>query len=355
MIRAVTNRTPIRRLSRAACLCIAVALGADSGFAQAAQASRQGVVERVVVAMGTTLKLEVRAEDRASALYASEVAVRAVEQAEQRLSTWRSGSELSRFLRAPVGATLAATDELCSELRRAARWAAATSGAFDPGIGALIAAYDLRGAGRWPSREELAAAVACCGIDQVTVGARSLRREGPVLLDAGAFGKGAALDFGAAAALRAGAAAVRLDFGGQQLIAGAAAPRALDIADPRDRARPVLRLKYEGGSVATTGNSERGRLVEGRSLGHVIDPRTGLPAANFGAVTVLASRALDADALSTACFVLGPQRALAFAERTPGVEVVVLAYAPGSERLTARVSSGLRGLVTPTVTDIQLQ
>jgi hypothetical protein len=33
----------------------------------------------------------------------------------------------------------------------------------------------------------------------------------------------------------------------------------------------------------------------------------------------------------------------------------VLAYAPGSERLTARVSSGLRGLVTPTVTDIQLQ
>ena len=309
-------------------------------------------IERFVVAMGTSLQLEVVAADRATALQASEAAVRALESTEQRLSSWRPDSELSRFVAAPAGSAFAASTALCDDLRRAAAWGDATGGAFDPTIGALVDCYDLRGDGRWPSEQQLDAARARCGADLVRIENRALRRTGDVRLDAGAFGKGAGLDAASAAALDAGASAVTFDFGGQVHLAGAAAPRDIELADPRDRARPVVRLRMDRGSVATSANSERRRIVAARPLGHVLDPRTGRPAADFGSVTIVADSAFDADCLSTACFVLGPREAIAFAERTDGVEAVVLLVSEHPRSLTARVTSGLRERVEPLLPDL---
>lgn len=313
------------------------------------------VVERLVVSMGTSLRVEVVAKDRPTALRASEAAVRAVEAAEQRLSTWRPDSELSRFLAAPVGATVPSSAALCRDVRAASRFCEATGGAFDPTVGALVAAYDLRGEGRWPSPSELEAAGAAQGMAQVHVEGAALRRSAAVRIDAGAFGKGVGLDAAAAAATAAGATAARFDFGGQLLVTDASAPVTFEVADPRDRERAALRLRVRSGSLATTGNSERGRVVGGRPLGHVLDPRTGAPAADFGAVTVWAERALDADCLSTACFVLGPSEAIALAERTDGVEAVALIVSPTNGALSARVSSGLKGRVEALLPDLTIQ
>ena len=129
--------------------------------------------------------------------------------------------------------------------------------------------------------------------------------------------------------------------------------RVVEIADPRDRSRAALRLSVDGGSVATTCNSERRRIVDGRPLGHLIDPRTGRPAADFGAVSVWTREAIDADCLSTACFVLGPDAALALAERLDGVEIVVLRCEEDSGALTARLSSGLKGRVTGLLSELE--
>ena len=62
-------------------------------------------VERRFHAMGTELRITVQAPDRAAALGASEAAYRSVQEAEQRLSTWTTDSELSRVNQAPVGFT----------------------------------------------------------------------------------------------------------------------------------------------------------------------------------------------------------------------------------------------------------
>ncbi|MCK5941764.1 MAG: FAD:protein FMN transferase, partial [Planctomycetes bacterium] len=322
--------------------CTPLPRGQAGGGAEAAG----GAVQRLVVAMGTSLHLDVEAADRAAALQASEAAVRAIEVVEQRLSTWRDDSEMARLHAAPPGQPFAASAALRADLLAARRWRDATGGAFDPAIGALIAAYDLRGDGRWPSSAELDAARAACGLQHLRVVDAGVVRDADVVLDAGAFGKGAALDAAGRAALASGATAARFDFGGQLLFVGAARPRTVELADPRDRQRPALRLRIDGGSVATTGNGERRRVVDGRALGHVLDPRRGEPCADFGTVAVWARDALAADCLSTACFVLGPDRALAFVERTDGVEIAVLTTTDGSPHLTARVSSGLRDRVT---------
>jgi thiamine biosynthesis lipoprotein len=71
--------------------------------------------------------------------------------------------------------------------------------------------------------------------------------------------------------------------------------------------------------------------VAGRRRGHILDPRTGLPVERAGSVTVVAPTGLEADALSTALFVLGPDAAPALLARHPGaVAVFAVPRADGS-------------------------
>lgn len=345
--------SPWRRFGLA-CLLVAVGL-AGRVVAQAGDPPQAGArVERVVVAMGTTLRIDVAARSRVAGLAATEAAVRAVEVVEQRLSTWRDDSELSRLNRAPIEVPFVLSAELRCDLEAAAAWWRATEGTFDPTIGTLLVAHDLRGAGRWPDAARLAAARDDAGFSHVVLAADSVLRRRAVQFDTGAFGKGLALDAAAAAARAAGASAATFDFGGQVLVSDDSkdARVAFAIADPRHRERAVLRLEVGSGSVATTGNSERGRWVDGRRLGHILDPRTGRPAADFGSVTVWCATAGAADAFSTALFVMGPDHALRWAAANAGVEVLVLRV--DGDQLSARATPRLRERLTALVPDIEL-
>lgn len=317
-----------------------------------------GVVERRLVLMGTEAHLRVEAEDRAAALAASEAAVEALERAEARLSTWTETSELARFNRAPVGEPVDLSPELAAELAAAEGCRLATGGAFDAGVGSLVDAWRVRQGGRLPASEELAAARLAAGGHglELRQGGAAARRRPGLRLEEGGFGKGAALD--AATALLAADPAVvsaRLDLGGQIALhdrpGGATAAAELAVAHPADRARPVLALELSSGSVATTGNSERGIVVAGERRSHVLDPRTGEPAPDFGSLTVWVAGpagALRADCLSTGLFVLGPEAALAWAAGQPGVEVLVLR--PSGEdagTLQALATPGLEGRLRP--------
>src|SRR5688572_16274961 len=120
-------------------------------------------VERRLGAMGTWLELSVAAGERALALEASELAVRAVEACEARFSTWRDDSELARLNRSEVGREVTLSTALAGNLEEARFFWRATGGAFDPGLGALVAAWGLRTGGHAPGAAELAAARAAGG------------------------------------------------------------------------------------------------------------------------------------------------------------------------------------------------
>ena len=302
------------------------------------------VVERRVAAMGTLLSLEVQAEERPAALRASEEALRALTAVEERLSTWTPDSELARLNRAPVGEAFELSPELARDLARARELWRATDGTFDPGVGALVAAWDLRGEGRRPDADELARALAAGGFGALELehGRARRLREG-LVLEEGGFGKGVGLDAALAALRRAGVTRATLDLGGQVAVLGDE-PLTCAVADPRDRAALSVELTVEGGSLATSGNSERAVSVDGETLGHLLDPRTGRPAADFGSVTVWAPDATTADALSTALFVMGPATGMAWVEGHEGVEALYLVV--GEEGLRALASSGLARRVT---------
>lgn len=273
-------------------------------------------IVRHLAAMGTALSLTVSAPTRDTALLASEAGVREIERIEALLSTWRDDTPLARVNAAAPGVATSVSPELFTLLKRVFEWTARTGGAFDATVAPLVRTWGLRNGGHVPDSAELLAARRVTGPSLFSFEESSSsvsRRDALAGIDEGAWGKGWALDKAAAAMREAGATSSVLDLGGQILAFGE--ETSVDVADPLERSRTVATLRLKDASASTSGNSERGLVVSGRRIGHLLDPRTGEPASDFGSVTVVAKDGLTADVLSTAFFVLGPGDGMALSER----------------------------------------
>lgn len=343
----------LQDLHMAASICGVLVLLSPIG-SSAQEVASNAHVERRVAAMGTELTLEVFAPDRAAALAASEQALRSIEATEARLSTWREDSELSRLNSTPVGVHFEPSPLLARDLTRALHWRDATGGAFSPTASSLVEAWGLREGGKRPSDAELEAAITASGPDAIEFALpnSALRRIEAAGVEEGGFGKGVALDEAAQALIVAGVTRAFIDFGGQTLLLGEDPEAAVALAHPDDRELGVLHLALAPGSSATSGNSEHGIRVDGERLGHVLDPRSGQPARDFGTLTVCTRSATDADCLSTALYVMGPEAALRFAHERPALDVIVLER--GDSGLRARATLGLRERLTPLATDLTI-
>jgi thiamine biosynthesis lipoprotein len=302
-----------------------------------------GWVERRLSVMGTVLDLRVEGADRARALDASEAAAREISRVEDLLSTWKPGGPLDRLNRASPGEPVVLGVEAAGALAEVFAWSDRTGGVFDPTVLPLVRAWDLRGAGRVPGDRELSVALAATGRSRFRVdaaGGRAWRLAAEAGIDEGAWGKGYALDRAAAALRQVRTRRALIDLGGQVLALGRTV---VSIADPRNRGHAAATLSVANASVSTSGNSERGLTVGGRRVGHLLDPHTGAPAPDFGSATVVAPTGLAADVLSTAFFVLGPEKGLVLSGRLrrEGFENRVLFLVVAGDRLKAIASPDL--------------
>ena len=107
------------------------------------------------------------------------------------------------------------------------------------------------------------------------------------------------------------------------------------IADPQDRQSSIAVCRLETGSLATSGNSERGKVHRSKKIGHIIDPRTGHPSPFGGSVTVKSDDPVVADAISTALFVMGPEAGRDWIQSALDIEVEALWIAPDGEIIWA--------------------
>jgi thiamine biosynthesis lipoprotein len=208
----------------------------------------------------------------------------------------------------------------------------------------------LGGSPRVPSEREAAEAFARVGADRLEFdpAAATLRyRRAGTQIDLGGIAKGYAVD-AAAESLRAGGVADALvEISGNMVALGA--PAASDhwrvgIRDPRDRLSHFARLRLRDQAVSTSGKYEQFVAAGGRTYGHIMDPRTGKPAAGLISVTVVAATALAADAWDTPLFVLGPAAARRMAKERDDIAVVLVA--PGAGVDTVWVESALRDRFT---------
>ncbi len=272
-------------------------------------------VERSVYLMGTRATLVTWASDRVTGRRELDRMLRVLERTEAELSTWREASWLSALNRQPVDRPWRAPASLCALVAELMSWHRATEGAFDPAIGTLVDAWGLRQGGRRPSEATIATAHRRSGLRHLALDEDrcDVTRRGDVRLDAGAFGKGEALD----RVTRRGRATGPwlIDLGGQVAVSGAPPfGWSVALAHPRQRHEAVREIRLTEGSLATSGGSERDGRVGSDRVGHIVDPRTGRPVSRVASVVVWHPRALVADVLSTALYVMGPDAGRRWAE-----------------------------------------
>lgn len=248
------------------------------------------------------------------------------------MSHWAADSSLAQFNRAPADTWHALPADLSTVLHAGLHWAQASGGAFDPTLGALVAAWgfgphapldpaDWRPA----SPHAIAQAQACSGWQRLHYHPeRGWRQHGGLQLDLSGIAKGYAVD---AVLLRLHALGLRnalVEIGGELRGSGqrpdgqpwrvAIAPVPAAVGPTPDA--PPQAIALRDCAIATSGSLYHRHQWQGRSYSHTLDPRTGAPIAHaLASVTVLHAECLHADALATLLTVLGPEAGWEFAEQ----------------------------------------
>ncbi|HZN55232.1 MAG TPA: FAD:protein FMN transferase [Candidatus Polarisedimenticolaceae bacterium] len=319
--------------------------------AACASACAIGRTERSWPVMGTYARVAVSGGPADARERAIAIARAAFDEVNASMSNWSETSELARVNREARSGTARVDDaELAACLAAALDAAEATGGAFDPTVGPLMTLWGFRPRRpRVPTDEEIERALAHVGSARVVHDrdARAIRFEDAGMeLDLGGIAKGCALDL-AAARLRGergtGLRAITLDLGGGMMaLDGRGA--AIGLADPEDAERGTLatiRLPGDRG-VATSSDAENRFESDGIRYGHLMDARTGRPAAtDVLQATAVHPAGTTSDLLSTALFVAGSRGAAEILRRYPGAEAVLIVREGG--RLAMIASASLSG------------
>jgi FAD:protein FMN transferase len=280
--------------------------------------------------MGTSLYAAVAAPSRAEGIHAIDHAFAVVRRLDSLLSTWRDDSEIAHLNHAAPHHPVPLSAEVYQWLQEAARWSRLTQEAFDPSVGSLVDAWDLRGRGRVPSSGQLEVARSSAGLGHFVFDRKAgtaLRTKSGAWIDTGGFGKGVALREAGRVLIGEGVHSAILNFGGQVLVLGTdrdGSDWKVPVAHPSRRTEPVVWLHCRDRSVSTSSQSERFVTIEARRFGHVLDPRTGRPVPAWGSATVVAEDPAVADMLSTALLVMGPEAGLEWANTRRDIGVLFL-------------------------------
>jgi len=283
--------------------------------------------------MGTVFEISLRARSGPAGralldqLYRETAALEAV------LSSYDPASALSELNAAAGGPAQPVPPELARILRESLALTAQTHGAFDVSVGPLVALWkEAVRRGRPADAAELSAARGRVGARLVEVAGDSVRLAAPgMALDLGGIGKGFALDRLAETLARGGTGTALLSFGESSVLA-LGAPTGSDrwrllVRGPGGSYAGVIALRDQALSVSgSLGTSDR---IASQRIGHVIDPRSGLPVEEERIAVVVAPTATLAEGWSTALVVLGADPGIGLAESAPGVEALLLVAGEG--------------------------
>jgi thiamine biosynthesis lipoprotein len=285
-------------------------------------------------AMATTFEVAIPVGSLRDAVSAAEDALDLIDQLEDQMTVFRDHSEVSRLNASAADAFVEVEPRLFELFERCAIWTKETAGAFDIATGSLTKAWGFyRREGRVPPPRELVAAMRATGSRHVVLDAerRAVKfRARGLELNLGAVGKGYALDR-AAELLRTkwGARSALLHGGGSSVYAVGAPPGdtrgwPVRLKHPNlpDQSLGTVYLRDAG--LGTSAATFQFFEYNGRKLGHLLDPRTGWPASGTGSASVVAPTAAEADAMSTAAFVLGAEGAQRLTRLRPALGAVVL-------------------------------
>lgn len=305
-------------------------INAVPGWAFATRNPVADLVHRSTFAMGTPIRLSLLQSEFTS--QAANGAFRRLQDVDGLLTVHNASSAL---MQVNAGQAVAGT-ELSDVAKAALHFGSLSEGAMD--VTVLPA---MRRLGFIPGTS----AGGLIDYAQLDVSGRTVRmRTSGVGADFGGIAKGYGVDQAVTAARSAGATAALIDAGGDLFALGRPEedrPWKVGIRHPERANDLVATLEVENEAVATSGIYMQKRMVNGKEVSHLIDPRTGQPVSHVVSATIVARDTMTADALATAVSVADRNQGQHLIESQPGVEAFLI-YADGTSFTSKGLQNRLR-------------
>lgn len=247
-------------------------------------------------------------------------------------------------------------NESMNVLKKAVEYAEMTEGDFEPTIGSLV---ELWGIGSEdaavPEQSEIEAALASTGYNYLDLADNSAEiTKAGVKIDLGGIAKGYAAEEVKKVVQKYNIEHAFVNLGGNVLVIGDkvdGSPWKIGIQDPREgRGNVMAVVDAVDLTIVTSGNYERYFEENGKLYHHILDPKTGYPAENnLLSVSIISENSFDADALSTAVYVMGLEKGMKFIENMEDVDVMFI-----TNDLDVYLSSGLKDIVEINDSDFNL-
>ncbi|HQN01799.1 MAG TPA: FAD:protein FMN transferase, partial [Candidatus Hydrogenedentes bacterium] len=259
----------------------------------------------------------------------------AIDGLERKISRWKADSYTSLVNREASKQPVVVAQELMDILLDAKRFYETTDGVFDVTVGPLLERWGFyaKQGGALPTPEELTQIKERIGFNHVVLNPakRTVFFDKPDMrIDFGGIGKGLALDYGAAILRENGIKSARIHIGFSTIKAIGVPPGksgwTVDVNSPYNTEEDALiaTVDIRDESLSTSSRTERYVEINGHRYGHIIDPRTGMPAEGVLSATAIAPTGLESDALSTFFYILGPEGTRKYCESHPEVRAILV-------------------------------
>lgn len=250
--------------------------------------------------MDTFAEITCYSSDRESASKAMKDAFGEMERIEEVFSKFDEKSEVSRINSAAGLGEIVVSPEVFKIIEDSIYYSRLSDGSFDITVG--------------PSQKGRYKDIV---LDRNKLSVRFLDKD--IKIDLGGIVKGYAVDRAKDILVFRGIENALISIGGNIFALGSP-PRKdswrIGIRDPKSRSKIMRKLNLEDRAVSTSADYERPF--------HIIDPSSGKPSDEVMSVTIVANSAEEADALSTAVFVTGPERGLELVASFKDVEVFIV-------------------------------
>ncbi len=323
--------------SRFALLVVLVVYLGGPAFGRRAAKPALVKMERSADAMGTTFTIDAYGANAGMLESATEGAFDEVRRLDQMLSNYLPDSELSAVNQGAFQAPVRVSKEFFQLLQDCLHYSRESEGAFDITVGPLMKTWGFyKGSGHLPHRAEVRAAMNHIGYEHIKLDAPTVTvrlGEPGMSLDPGGVGKGYAVDR-MAAVLRGNGIASALISGGGSSIYGIGTPPddargwCVDIRDPKDGNKAIMKVYLKDNSVSTSGNYEKFFWAEGKLYSHIMNPRTGYPSEGMLSVSVVSPRTLDSEVWAKPYYILG--RAWAQRHKPKDFRILLCEDKPGA-------------------------
>ncbi len=249
---------------------------------------------------------------------------RALDATDEKSEVYRLNREKTASVSADTADLLSRSLALCEKL----------GGSFDITVCPAVNAWGFTtGEYRVPDKEELERIADRIDYRGVTLRGDTVTLPDDGMLDLGAVAKGYAADRCRELLADSKAQAAVLNLGGTVALYGQKPDGTrfkVGVADPENPAGYIGTLSADGGVIATSGGYERYFERDGKRYIHILDPATAAPVENgLLSVSIVCESGTDADALSTALFVMGLDRATAYYRENGGFDFIILTDSGG--------------------------